>query len=71
MSRAYKTSKRQKRVKILINPMAGKGSALKLYASDVLPIFQAAGLVIDMTVTKHSGEAIDLAQNMDIESHEF
>lgn len=43
---------------------------MKLYANDVLPIFQAAGLAIDMTITKHSGEAVDLARDLDIESHD-
>ncbi|KAF7931656.1 uncharacterized protein EAE98_004392 [Botrytis deweyae] len=66
--RAYGKSQQQKRVKVIINPKSGKGQSEKIYAKDVAPIFDAAHLSIDVTVTKASREATDIVEKLDIEA---
>lgn len=71
LDRAYGKAQRQKRAKILINPKSGKGNAERIYTKDVLPILDAARCDIDMTVTKHRGEATEIAESLDIESYDM
>ncbi|TGO22818.1 hypothetical protein BPAE_0154g00290 [Botrytis paeoniae] len=68
--RAYGKSQQQKRVKVIINPKSGKGQSEKIYAKDVAPIFDAAHLSIDVTVTKASREATDIVEKLDIEAYD-
>ncbi|APA05442.1 hypothetical protein SS1G_09867 [Sclerotinia sclerotiorum 1980 UF-70] len=68
--RAYGQSQQQKRAKVLINPKSGKGQSEKIYAKDVSPILEAAHLIIDVTVTKATKEAIDIVEKLDIEAYD-
>lgn len=68
LDRAYVNSQRNKRVKVLVNPHSGKGSAEKWYHRDVEPLLKAAQCVIDMQKTTHSGEAVDIAERLAIEA---
>lgn len=68
LDKAYGEVQRQRRVKVLLNPHAGKGSAVKWYHRDVEPIFNAAGLKIDLTITKYGGEAVEIARDLDIDA---
>ncbi|KAL3424537.1 sphingosine kinase (diacylglycerol kinase catalytic domain-containing protein) [Phlyctema vagabunda] len=68
LERAYGKSQLRKRVKVLVNPKSGKGAAEKIYTRDVEPIFDAARCEIDFTITKHQGEAIDIAEAIDVDA---
>lgn len=68
LDRSYGEAQRRKRAKVLVNPHSGKGSAEKWYYRDIEPLLKAAQCTIDMVKTKCSGEAIEIAQNLDIEA---
>lgn len=68
LDRAYGKAQRQKRMKVLVNPQSGKGSAEKWYHRDVEPLLKAARCSIDTAKTKFQGEAVDIAEKIDIEA---
>lgn len=55
-------------MKVLVNPHSGKGSAVKWYNRDVEPLLRAANCAIDMVRTRHSGEAVEIAEHLDIDA---
>ncbi|EON67418.1 hypothetical protein W97_06671 [Coniosporium apollinis CBS 100218] len=66
LNRAYGASQRQKRIKVLINPFGGKGSAAKWYTQDIEPIFAAARCEVNVERTQYMGHARDLvAESLD------
>jgi len=67
LERAYGTSQRQKRMKVLINPFGGQGGASKIYHKHIAPIFAAARCELDVEKTQHNGHGVQIAQEMDIE----
>lgn len=67
LDRAYGNAKRHKRIKLLINPFGGKGSAQRYYARDVEPIFAAARCDVDVENTAYSGHAVKIAESLDID----
>lgn len=70
LDRAYGSSQRQKRIKVLINPFGGQGGAVKTYHKSVAPILAAARCELDVQKTEHQGHGIEIAQNMDIEAYD-
>ena len=66
LDRAYRESQRSKRIKVLINPFGGKGSAEKWYHRDIEPIFAAARCTVDVERTQFKGHAVEIAKNIDI-----
>lgn len=66
LDRAYGESQRNKRIKILINPYGGKGSAQKYFTRDIEPILAAARCELDVERTNYRGHAIDIAEKLDI-----
>lgn len=71
LDRSYGESQRRKRAKVLVNPHSGKGSAEKWYHRDVEPLLRAAHCSIDMVMTQHSGEAVNIAEKLDIEAFDI
>ncbi|KAH8593380.1 ATP-NAD kinase-like domain-containing protein [Bisporella sp. PMI_857] len=71
VDRAYGASQRRKRAKILVNPHSGKGSAEKWYHRDAEPLFKAARCAIDMVKTKYGGEAMEIAEKLDIDAYDI
>jgi sphingosine kinase len=67
---AYGKALRGKRLKILINPFGGKGTATSLYHRYAAPIFAAAKCQVDVETTTHQGHAIDIAENLDIDAYD-
>jgi sphingosine kinase len=67
LGRAYGASQRQKRVKVIINPFGGQGTALKTYHKHIAPIFAAARCELEVEQTQHNGHGVEMAQNLDIE----
>lgn len=70
LDRSYGESQRRKRMKVLVNPHAGKGSAEKWWVRDIEPLLKAANCSIDMVKTQHSGEAVHIAEKLDIEAYD-
>lgn len=71
MDRAYGPAQRRKRAYVLVNPHAGPGGAQKKWDLEVEPIFKAARMALTVHTTTFSGEAVDLAANMDIEQFDI
>ncbi|KAI1504527.1 diacylglycerol kinase catalytic domain-containing protein [Biscogniauxia marginata] len=70
LAKAYKTAQRQKRAKVLVNPHAGPGGAVKVWEHEVKPLFEAARMSLDIVKTMHSGEAIDICEQLDIDAYD-
>lgn len=70
LDRAYGESQRQKRMKVLINPFGGKGSAQKWFLRDIDPIFSAARCHIDVERTLYQGHAIEIAEKLDTDAYD-
>lgn len=71
LDRAYGESQKRKRAKILLNPHAGKGSAVKWWIRDIEPILRAAHCVLDVHTTTSQGEAVTIAEKLDIEAYDM
>ncbi|KAL4925871.1 putative sphingosine kinase (SphK) [Aspergillus undulatus] len=67
---AYGDAKRYKRLKILINPFGGKGTAAKLYRTYAEPVFAAAHCEIDVQETTHGGNATEIAEQIDVNAYD-
>ncbi|PNS19747.1 Sphingoid long chain base kinase 4 [Sphaceloma murrayae] len=71
LSRAYPTPVlRNKRIKLLINPLGGRGLAPTFYARDIEPLLRAAGCVVDVETTTHVGHARDIATGLDLDAYD-
>ncbi|KAG6168462.1 hypothetical protein E4U27_007805 [Claviceps purpurea] len=70
LTQAYHGSQLQRRAYVLINPQSGPGGALRKWKRDVLPLFQAARMVLEVVTLKRGGEAADIAENMDLEKYD-
>jgi sphingosine kinase len=68
LDRSYGESQKKKRIKVLVNPHAGKGSAEKWYHRDTEPLLEAAQCSVDMVKTKYMGEAVEIAGSMDTDA---
>lgn len=67
LDRAYGRAKRQKRAKILVNPHAGPGGAMRKWQKDAEPLFRAARMILDVETTTRSGQAIEITRNVNID----
>ncbi|RYP13561.1 hypothetical protein DL765_006826 [Monosporascus sp. GIB2] len=70
LSRAYGRARRRKRAKVLVNPHAGPGKALKIWEKEVRPLFVAANMQLDVALTAYSGEAVEICKNLDIDAYD-
>jgi sphingosine kinase len=70
LDRAYGPSQRNKRIKLLINPFGGAGKAAKLYTKEIEPILAAARCEVDVERTTHSGHAVEICENLDINAYD-
>lgn len=71
LDRAYSGSARRKRAWVLVNPHAGPGGAEKIWEKEVKPIFEAARMPMTIVRTTYSGEAVDLARDLNIEDYDI
>lgn len=67
---AYGKALRGKRLKVLVNPFGGKGTAASLYQRYAAPVFAAAKCHIDVQSTEHQGHAIDIAEKLDVDAYD-
>jgi sphingosine kinase len=71
LAKAYRVgAKRQKRIKVLINPFGGQGNALKLWTREVEPILAAAHCMVDVEMTTHRGHAVAILEKLDIDAYD-
>ena len=70
LDRAYGKAKRQKRIKVLINPFGGRGKAARWYAQEIEPIFAAAKCEVDVEKTNYQGHAVEIARNLNIDAYD-
>lgn len=70
LARAYGASQRQKRLKVLLNPFGGQGSAVNMYHKSIAPILAAARCSLDVEKTQHHGHGVEIAQNLDIDAYD-
>ncbi|KAF9873668.1 diacylglycerol kinase catalytic domain-containing protein [Colletotrichum karsti] len=68
LTKAYGPAKRCKRAKVLVNPHAGPGGAERKWRVDCEPLFKAARMPIDVTLTTYSGQAVELSQELDVDA---
>lgn len=71
LDRAYAGSARRKRAWVLVNPHAGPGGAEKIWDKEVKPIFEAARMPMTVVHTTYSGEAVDLARDINIDDYDI
>ena len=70
ISLAYGSAQRYKRLKVLINPFGGKGTAQRLFTQEIEPLLKAAGCEMDIERTTHARHAIDIAQTLGIDRYD-
>ena len=70
LDRSYGISQRRKRIKVLVNPFGGQGSAQKWYLRNIEPIFAAAGCGIDVERTLYQGHAVEIAEKLDVDAYD-
>ncbi|KAK3389487.1 ATP-NAD kinase-like domain-containing protein [Podospora didyma] len=68
---SYGSAARRKRAWVLVNPHAGPGNADKVWEKEVRPIFDAARMPLTVVQTKYSGEAVSLAQDINIDHYDI
>ncbi|KAI0206525.1 sphingoid long chain base kinase-like protein [Astrocystis sublimbata] len=70
LSDVYKKGKAQvrKRAKVLVNPFAGGGNAVRQFNEDVKPLFVAAQMQLDIVVTERKDQAIEICEALDIDA---
>jgi sphingosine kinase len=71
LDRAYAGAARRKRAWVLVNPHAGPGGADKIWEQQVRPIFEAARMPMTVVRTTYSGEAVDLARDLNIDDYDI
>jgi sphingosine kinase len=71
LERSYGGAARRKRAWVLVNPHAGPGGADKVWQKQVKPIFQAARMPLTVVRTSYSGEAVKLAQELNIDDFDI
>ncbi|KAJ5793968.1 hypothetical protein N7457_000567 [Penicillium paradoxum] len=67
---AYGKALRGKRLKVLVNPFGGKGTAASLYQRHAAPVFAAAKCQVDVQHTEYRGHAIEIAEKLDIDAYD-
>lgn len=70
LSRAYGEAQPQRRAYVLINPSSGPGGALRKWERDVLPLFEAARMRMDVVTLTRGGEAAELAEKVDVDQYD-
>lgn len=68
LNAAYGESQVRKRFKVIINPFGGRGSAATIFDKSCRPLLYAANCSLDVQITEHSGHAIEIAENLDIDA---
>ncbi|KAG6040430.1 hypothetical protein E4U41_000560 [Claviceps citrina] len=70
LAQAYLGAQPQRRAYVLVNPQSGPGSAVRKWNSHALPLFQAARMAMDVVTLKGGGEAVELAEKVDLDKYD-
>lgn len=70
MRRAYGEAIPQKRAYVLINPHSGPGGAVRQWKNEVKPLLDAAKCELDIVVLTRGGEAVELAEKVDLDKYD-
>lgn len=68
MTAAYGGRSSSKKLKVLINPRGGRGQACSIFTDKVEPILSAAGCILDVTYTTHPNHAMEIAQDLSLDT---
>jgi len=71
LDRSYGNAARRKRAWVVVNPHAGQGGADKIWRKQVKPIFDAARMPMTVVRTSYSGEAVELAKDLNIDDFDI
>lgn len=63
---AYGNATRAKKLKVLVNPFGGKGTAFNTYERYAAPVFAAARCQVDRQITSYRGHATEIAEQVDV-----
>ncbi|KAG9100741.1 sphinganine kinase lcb4 [Ceratobasidium sp. 370] len=67
MAAAYNGLTPRRRLKVLINPVGGKGYGLQIFEKQVKPVLAAARCEVDAVVTERSKHATELAESFSLD----
>ncbi|KAI0374974.1 hypothetical protein BV20DRAFT_405217 [Pilatotrama ljubarskyi] len=70
MAAAYPALRRQRRLKVFVNPKSGPGKAVALYRKKIEPIFRAARCDIDVTFTSRGKQAQEIVQDLPLDKYD-
>ena len=56
-------SRRPKRLLVIVNPLSGRGQAMTVLETIVLPVLRCSGIATHVEVTERQGHATDIVQN--------
>ncbi|KAI1430712.1 sphingoid long chain base kinase-like protein [Xylaria sp. CBS 124048] len=70
LDHAYGQAQRQRRAKVLVNPHAGPGDAIRIWEDEVKPLFEAARMTLDVVRTSHGGQATEICESLDIDAYD-
>ncbi|KAH7144075.1 ATP-NAD kinase-like domain-containing protein [Dactylonectria macrodidyma] len=70
LARAYGEAIPRKRAYVLINPNSGPGGAVRLWTTEVKPLFDAARMELDVVTLTRGGEATELAEKVDLNKYD-
>lgn len=71
LSLAYSNHKAAPSILVIINPHGGRGKALEIYESQILPILQAAKVTVHLKETTHYQHAVEIAKTLDISQYDI
>ncbi|CAG8570726.1 6607_t:CDS:2, partial [Diversispora eburnea] len=63
-------SKPNKRLKVIMNPVSGKGKAVKIFNKEIKPILDAASCTYDITRTERANQANELMRTLDLKNYD-
>ncbi|GBB99210.1 hypothetical protein RclHR1_03450005 [Rhizophagus clarus] len=66
----YKDTKKEKRLRVFINPFGGAGKADNNFNQSVKPIFDAAGCTCEVTLTEYSNHAKEIIKDLDLKAYD-
>jgi len=67
MQLAYKNSKPQRKLKVLINPASGQSKGISIWEKLAQPVFDAAHAHYDISLTERRGHAAEIAKALPLE----
>ncbi|CAG5122781.1 unnamed protein product, partial [Candidula unifasciata] len=68
--KCQKVPGRPKKVFVIINPISGSKTGLKVYQKKVAPLFDLAGMHTTVTITERSKHAVELGEHQDFSGYD-